>query len=208
MPFDPPTDMLAGLRIVIIEEHTSGIDYGLLTFPDMDYPSFRLANLMPPIGDRFSQRRPDTARPSPSQRTATSRGGGRSSPGTFHASSSGFGSAHAPFCGSVPPPSRSDTEANDPMRLPPSISEATGGVNPILLGVRFPYEIPYGSMHSSHLPMRVPRPNRNLPITHVTEVPAGYVQDIIDLVDTMSRTFSNHLSECDSSEESRRRARR
>ena len=63
VPQDPPLDMTLGDAMVITEEHTGGVDYGLLVLPEENYATFRAARLMPPIGDRFVQRRPGTARP-------------------------------------------------------------------------------------------------------------------------------------------------
>ena len=76
---DPPTDMTLGSALAISTAHYIGEDYGSLLLEDADYAVFRADRLMPPIGDRLTRVTTGTARVSASRRTATGRGGGRSS---------------------------------------------------------------------------------------------------------------------------------
>ena len=139
---------------------------------EADYSSFRAARLMLSIGDRFIQRRPRTAQSSSSHRASTARGGGRASRGIHSGSSSRASSSCAvPASSSMPPPPRPSMPSAGHLRVPPSIDESTGPVNPILAHMRFQYQVAYvdpGFVSYALIP--VAAPDRSLPIAQITEV--------------------------------------
>ena len=67
-----------------------------------------------------------------------------------------------------PGPSASDSGS---LRVPPSIAEADGPVNPILGHIRLPYELAYGEPRAlSRVPIPIEEPDRSLAVAQITEV--------------------------------------
>ena len=78
--------------------------------------------------------------------------------------------------------------ASSRLRVPPSITEATEPVNPVLASLRIPYELTYrGPYGLQYLPVEVEAPDRNLPVARITQVTKMiyYHHGFVDLMLTL-----------------------
>ena len=79
--------------------------------------------------------------------------------------------APQPGRSSRPTPPGPSASASGSLRVPPSIAEADGPVNPILGHIRLPYELAYGEPGAlSRVPIPVEEPDRSLAIPQIIEV--------------------------------------
>ncbi|KDP42362.1 hypothetical protein JCGZ_01938 [Jatropha curcas] len=204
IPCPPPKDMRAGKHMTLTDAHTEGVPYEEFSL-DGDYVEFCRLFLMQPVGSRLDNFQRLAPFHPPATRSSRASDSSSSTPRRGPTTDP---SSSTPVKGSSQAgPSHSVGHS----RAPRAVSEATESLHPDLANLRLPYSISY---HTPDVPLafrEVSLENVDrlaLPSEDITEVPAGLVNQMMELILGMQQELSSSWTREAYDDQRRRRFRR